>query len=968
MTSPYPTAKVLEHNRQGLIELQRALQLRSHRFSLILARCNYSRLRQMLITAVQQAVQVEADPLTIAVVDLAQLDQSLTLRQAMQVAIDDIPPPLTVMVTGLELVRDLEEVLRAANLGRDDFPKAFPCPLVLWCNDRILHLLNHHAPDFRSFATAPISFDYPTDELIQSLHRGANQLFTTMLSLGDDSSLPGQAPLYRQGSLLRTELEFALTDIAHQSGPLSAELQASLDFLKGRDAFSRGELDVARLYFTRSLEYWQQQTSQRSPVASSEGTTHSILEPAAPTPSDKQAVLLFYMGAWWRQYAIRHRQTYRQSCEQARHYFSACLECLRQEQRLDLVGKFLHALAEVLQKLAYWAELEALAQEGQQLHRDDPVRLARNYGYLAEVALARGNASEAEAAAIQALEILKIAEAVQATGAEAPDGWDVATRFQRSWYFYLLGRVQIVLGQPDQAIEQLLQARQHGNPEVDLVLYRSILETLRQQYFQRRAYRRAFHIKLEQRQLETRFRLRAFIGAGQIQPYESSRLASLNGSTQALLATEIEASGRQQDVIALVQRLEQARYQLIVLHGPSGVGKSSILYAGLVPALRRSFPDGRTTLPVLVTAYRNWPDAIYQAVIVARQRQPLGLYGGAMPTAACVDRHGLLDQLRSLVNQQFQQVVLIFDQVEEFFVEATTLDQRREFYQFLCDCLNTPFLKVVMALREDYFLYLLEWERLCDLDIINNDILSRDVRYYLGNFSPRAAEDLLRRLTTRANFYLDEPLIERLVQDLTDAEGGVRPIELQVVGAQLQRQGIVSLWAYDALGPSPKETLVQQFLGSVVQDCGPEQEPLARWILYLLTEEAEESDGRLQRPLKSREELEEELALLRLPFRRPALDLVLEILVKSGLVFEIPEWQGDRYQLVHDYLVGFIRQQPGIDIDAVLEHVTLDNPAMGHLARMTALEHQIRRLRLMAVVAWGAVLVACLGAITAMLP
>jgi len=966
MTSSRTTAEILEHNRAGLIELQRALQLRSHRLSLILARCNYSRLRQILITAMQGSQPAAPEIIT---VELPQSEPITTLRQAIQTAIAGRPSPAAVMVTGLEIVPDLAEMLRAANLSRDEFPKAFPFPLVLWCNDQVLHQLNHHAPDFRSFATAPIRFDYPSDELIQSLHRGANQLFITMLSLGDESPLPGQAFVYRQGSLLRTELEFALADIAqHCDGPLEAELQASLDFLKGRDAFSRGQMDVARLYFTRSLEYWQQQARQWRPQPSAEDATRPVPEPAAPTPLQKQAVLLFYMGVWWRHNALHQRQTYRQSCEQARRYFNACLDCLRQEQHLDLVGKFLPALAEVLQKLERWAELEALVPEGQQLHRDDPVRLARNYGYLAEVALARGQANQARAAATQALEILKIAEAVQATGADVPDGWDIATQFQRSWYFYLLGRVQITLGQPEQAIEQLLQARQYGNPEVDLVLYRSILETLRQQYFQRRAYRQAFHIKLEQRQLETRFRLRAFIGAGQIQPYESSRLAALNGPTQALLATEIEASGRQHDVTALVQRLEQARYQLIILHGPSGVGKSSILYAGLVPALRRSFPDGRTTLPVLVTAYRSWPDTIYQAVMAARHQQRQGLYGGAIPTAACVDRHGLLNQLKTLVNEKFQQVVLIFDQVEEFFVEATTLEQRREFYQFLCECLNTPFIKVVMALREDYFLYLLEWERLCDLDIINNDILSRDIRYYLGNFPPRAAEDLIRRLTTRANFYLEEPLIDRLVEDLTDAEGGVRPIELQVVGAQLQRQGIVSLQAYEELGSSPKETLVQQFLDNVVQDCGPEQEPLARWILYLLTEEDEDTDGRLRRPLKSREELEEELALLRIPFRRHALDLVLEILVKSGLVFEIPEWQGDRYQLVHDYLVGFIRQQPGIDIDAALEQLTSDQPALDYLAQMTALEHQIRRLRLMAVVAWGAVLIACLGAITAILP
>ena len=41
---------------------------------------------------------------------------------------------------------------------------------------------------------------------------------------------------------------------------------------------------------------------------------------------------------------------------------------------------------------------------------------------------------------------------------------------------------------------------------------------------------------------------------------------------------------------------------------------------------------------------------------------------------------------------------------------------------------------------------------------------------------------------------------------------------------------------------------------------------------------------------------------------------MLEILVGSGIVLQVPESPSDRYQLVHDYLVSFIRQQqtPGL--------------------------------------------------------
>ncbi len=67
------------------------------------------------------------------------------------------------------------------------------------------------------------------------------------------------------------------------------------------------------------------------------------------------------------------------------------------------------------------------------------------------------------------------------------------------------------------------------------------------------------------------------------------------------------------------------------------------------------------------------------------------------------------------------------------------------------------------------------------------------------------------------------------------------------------------------------------------------------------------------RPLKTRAELASDLATFA---EADKLDLVLELLVKSGLVFRWTELQAQLYQLVHDYLVTFIRQQQQLDKNA----------------------------------------------------
>ncbi|MEL7331446.1 MAG: hypothetical protein AAFN12_04325, partial [Cyanobacteria bacterium J06560_2] len=260
-----------------------------------------------------------------------------------------------------------------------------------------------------------------------------------------------------------------------------------------------------------------------------------------------------------------------------------------------------------------------------------------------------------------------------------------------------------------------------------------------------------------------------------------------------------------------------------------------------------------------------------------------------------------------LTSQQYQQIVLIFDQFEDFFFEHPALWQRRSLYTFLRECLDLPYVKIVLSLREDFLHHLLEWDRSADLSVINNDILSKDIRYYLGNFTPKAAETLMHQLTQAAGFELEPALVSALVDELAAETGEVRPIELQVVGAQLQRETITTLDAYSELGRSPKSQLLKNFLDSVVRDCGPENASIAWSVLYLL------SDGD-NRPLKSLSELQEPLSLAHIESAPQQLSLVLDILIGSGLVFEVPEVSGVRYQLVHEYLASLVQdqQQPGL--------------------------------------------------------
>jgi hypothetical protein len=322
---------------------------------------------------------------------------------------------------------------------------------------------------------------------------------------------------------------------------------------------------------------------------------------------------------------------------------------------------------------------------------------------------------------------------------------------------------------------------------------------------------------------------------------------------------------------------------------PSGVGKSSIVTAGLFPTLQRRTSEARRVLPLLLSVYTGWEETLEKYLrealeaigynqkaignnfdlvsndsevvkndseavsndsevvkndsevvkndseVVKNDSEAVSNDSEAVsndseavgssfaPVKSDLDTTSsekncllwLLNQLRQNQNRNLF-TVLIFDQFEEFFFVRPDPLQRQSFYLFLRDCLNIPYVKVILSLREDYLHYLLEIDRVADLEVINYDILSREIRYPLGDFSPTDARAVIENLTARSQFYLDVNLVEALVKDLTGALGGVRPIELQIVGAQLQEDRIDTLVEYQQLGKHPKQTLVQRYLQEIM--------------------------------------------------------------------------------------------------------------------------------------------------------
>nr|WP_322684703.1 ribosome assembly protein 4 [Nostoc sp. DedQUE07]MDZ8130659.1 ribosome assembly protein 4 [Nostoc sp. DedQUE07] len=999
MTDSQPPEDDHVNNDRSIAQLAWAIESSVGQFKLILARCNYASLRDRLISRLQEICQVEIRVLTVQ-------QSNKTLYTAIQEEFG-AEMPACVMVVGLESVQNLPVMLTSANQVREEFRKNFAFPLVFWIDDEIYKHLIQLAPDLESWATTR-NFAISTQQLVDFIIETANQWFSNNLKFSFDVYLK-----------LENELEVAQRDLIKKPDIYNLDIQANLETLLGFVKQINDQKDSALEHYHKAYKLWQQ--------------SHNL---------EKQAKVIGEISFCYYLKALKHQDINCQDGQTTWHYLQEYIHFISQFKSPDLIADAVVKFGDILRDLKKWEILQSLSEQALVIHQNNkqPRELAKDYGFLAEVALAQKNWMKANQLVKQALEVFAAIpnqESANISGILSDIPEKILKSKELSLYQFILGHSQYHLSQIKEATLSLETARDVGNPLEDVRLYLDIIRFLQQLYFEQKEYLKAYKIKQQRRSVEQQFGLRAFIGAGKLEATKQAFVETLRlNSPQGNIAPEIAASGRLLDIERLIERMGRPDYKLIVIHGQSGVGKSSLVNAGLVPALKNKAIGTQDYLPVVMRVYTNWVEELGRLLGNEGDEGDKGTRGqgdkgdggelklqvstselgtstsegqlspsegqlspsegqlsssegqrspsegqrspsegqrspsegqrspsegqrspsegqlppsegqlppsegqrspseGQLPPSELRTPQYLISRLKEN-EQRNLRTVLIFDQFEEFFFVYTEPAQRKQFFEFLGECLNVLSVKIILSLRVDYIHYLLECNDLSSLKIIGNDILSNNVLYKLGNFSLADAKSIIQRLTENTSFHLEPALVEQLVQDLAGELGEVRPIELQVVGAQLQTENITTLAEYWQRGT--KDELVKRYLHEVVNDCGEENHQAADILMYLLTDE------KGTRPLKTRAELERDLLpyfseipptplkkrgfILSTPFLRRSpqaggsearakqaseiskLDLILEIFVQSGLVVLLPENPADRYQLVHDYIAAFIRQQ-----------------------------------------------------------
>ncbi len=250
--------------------------------------------------------------------------------------------------------------------------------------------------------------------------------------------------------------------------------------------------------------------------------------------------------------------------------------------------------------------------------------------------------------------------------------------------------------------------------------------------------------------------------------------------------------GREDEISELYYLWKAER--IVLLHSPSGAGKSSLLQAGLLPRIKTSFdvwgptrvnqepPTAlRDTVPgaggtvnrYLLSALQGFEEGVPE-----RLRRPAQELAG-MRLAEYVEKRPRQRKKAS------RSVALLFDQFEEILtVDPLAEDAKREFFDQLGELLRNPQVWALFVLREDYLAPLDPYTRRVPTHLKNRfriDLLSLDGAREamvqpaaVGGREFPAVDQLLRDLATMKVQRSDGSFVEQTGRH-------VEPVQLQVV-------------------------------------------------------------------------------------------------------------------------------------------------------------------------------------------
>jgi WD40 repeat protein/type II secretory pathway predicted ATPase ExeA len=254
-------------------------------------------------------------------------------------------------------------------------------------------------------------------------------------------------------------------------------------------------------------------------------------------------------------------------------------------------------------------------------------------------------------------------------------------------------------------------------------------------------------------------------------------------------ADAVDFFGRSALIERLLARLEAGRFLAVI--GPSGSGKSSLVKAGLVPALRRrSQYQADAWYIAQMTPGAHPLQQLQEALSRIAVRLPAQFEAQLAQDAASLNR-----ALAEALPGPEDQLALVIDQFEETFTLTTSEAERAQFLDNLVQAVTAPDsrLRLVITLRADFY----------DRPLLH-PAFGELLRQFTEVVLPLGADELREAIVApaqRAGLDVEPELIERLLADVREQPGALPLLQYALTEVFSQRiEAVLTLAAYRSVG------------------------------------------------------------------------------------------------------------------------------------------------------------------------
>jgi len=297
--------------------------------------------------------------------------------------------------------------------------------------------------------------------------------------------------------------------------------------------------------------------------------------------------------------------------------------------------------------------------------------------------------------------------------------------------------------------------------------------------------------------------------------------------------------GRELLAAKLVSRLKD--FPLLVVIGASGSGKSSLVRAGLIPALKSSEPLADGTSPPegsaqwsvhVITPTARPLEAL--AVSLTRDSTSVAATTTLMDDLARDARslHLFVRKLLTLNSSPVkgeERMLLVVDQFEELFTLCRDEAERRGFIDNLLTATSPKFSGatiVVITLRADFYAHCAHYAELREVVAKHQE--------YIGPMNPEELRRAIQGPAQYGKWEFEAGLLDLILHDVGDEPGTLPLLSHALLETWERRRGRrLTLKGYDECGGV--RGAIAETAESVYQNLAPEQQAIARNIFLRLT-------------------------------------------------------------------------------------------------------------------------------------